>query len=51
LSAIRTGEATALVIDESSFDALSPTGSTWLKSEIDRFGGFIAAVPANGTSG
>jgi hypothetical protein len=51
LSAIRTGEATALVIDESSFDALSPTGRTWLKSEIDRFGGFIAAVPADGTSG
>jgi hypothetical protein len=44
VSSIRNGQATALVIDQQSYDALSPTAQVWLNAEIERYGGFITPV-------
>ncbi len=44
VAAIHTGHATALVIDKQAYDSLSPTARTWLRSEIERYGGFITTV-------
>jgi len=45
LANIKNGQATALVIDRQSYDALSPTAREWLNAEINRYGGFISTVP------
>jgi hypothetical protein len=48
LAAIRNGHATALVIDQDTYDALSPTARDWLSSEVERHGGFITTVADGG---
>ena len=44
VASIKNGQATALVIDQQSYDALPPSVQTWLKAEIEQHGGFISAV-------
>jgi len=44
LTSIRLSDATALVTDKESYEALPPDAREWLESEVAQHGGFITPV-------